>query len=296
MLIPTGQPNALQGARILSIALNLPGPAALARCQAWGAFCTKLEPPAPSEGQSADPMARYCPEAYSDLHAGIRILHADLKTDAGQHLLHQELAATDVLITSFRPSALRRLGMDWDALHAAYPALSLVRVVGMRGGRAEEPGHDLTYQAAAGLIPPGTDLPSTLYADMAGALLASEAVLRSLLARHATGRGVLEDVALADAAHWLAAPRGWGIALPAGDVGGAHAGYRVYRCADGRVAVAALEPHFLARLYAAAGCHGSPDPRAPATHDAIAAYLDTRTRAELQCLADEKDLPLHPLD
>lgn len=186
--------------------------------------------------------------------------------------------------------------MDWDVLHTTYPALSLVRIVGMRGDKAEDPGHDLTYQAAAGLIPSGTDVPPSLYADMAGALLASEAVLRSLLARQASGRGVLEEVALADAAHWLAAPRGWGIALPSGDVGGAHAGYRVYRCADGRVAVAALEPHFLARLSAAAGWQSSPDPRKPATHDAIAAYLSTRTRAELQCLADEKDLPLHPLD
>ena len=88
---------------------------------------------------------------------------------------------------------------------------------------------------------------------MGGALMASEAVLQALLVRAQTGQGTLLEVALADAAAWLAQPRHWGLTTPDGDVGGAHAGYRIYPCADGRVAVAALEPHFAARLCAAAG-------------------------------------------
>ncbi len=211
--------GALAGFRILSIALNLPGPAALARCRDEGASCTKLEPPAPSGRPSADPMALYCPQAYAELHAGVRVLQADLKTPEGQALLHQELAATDVLITSFRPSALQRLGLDWPTLQDRHPALSLVRIVGGPGNAAEAPGHDLTYQAEAGLLPAGELLPASLHADMAGALLASEAVSRALLARHSTGRGTEHEIALATAARWLALPRTWGLALPAGDVG-----------------------------------------------------------------------------
>lgn len=62
--------------RVLSLALNLPGPAALLRCAQMGAQCTKLEPP-PAPGQpSADPMGIYSPAAYGELHQGVRVLHA----------------------------------------------------------------------------------------------------------------------------------------------------------------------------------------------------------------------------
>ena len=287
----------LRATRVLSLALNLPGPAALMRCRALGAECTKLEPPPPAGQTSADPMALYSPTAYGAMHAGVRVLHAHLKTPEGQAALHAELERTDVLITSFRPSALAKLGLAWDALQARYPRLSLVRIVGAGGERAEEPGHDLTYLADAGLVT-GTAMPPTLYADMGGALMASEAVLQAQLARAQDGRGVCIEVALADAAAWLAQPRGWGLTTPEGDVGGAHAGYRVYPCADGRVAVAALEPHFAARLCAAAGLDAvgdGPALRAPATHEAVAAFLRTRTRAQLDALAAKQDIPLHTL-
>ncbi|MFN7196947.1 MAG: CoA transferase, partial [Hylemonella sp.] len=223
----------LRGVRVLSLALNLPGPAALLRLQAMGARCIKLEPPA------GDPMRHYCPPAYAALHDGVRVLQADLKTEAGQRLLQRELARSDVLLTSFRPSALARLGLGWSRLHRLYPALNLVRIVGAAGAQAEIPGHDLTYQAEQGLIQ-GLNLPPTLYADMGGALLASEAVLLALMRRGRAGAGVQQEVALSEAAAWLALPRRWGLVQPRSAVGGGHAGYRVYACRDGRVAVAAL--------------------------------------------------------
>lgn len=291
-------PNVLQGVRILSLALNLPGPAALMRCHRMGASCVKLEPP------SGDPMGHYNPPAYAELHEGVKVLQADLKTPAGQDILHRELARTDVLLTSFRPSAIAKLGLGWKQLHSAYPSLCHVAIVGAPGARAEEPGHDLTYLADNGLVP-GMELPATLYADMGGSLMASEAVLKAALLqgeRYAgTGephpRGVLIEVALSDAAAYLALPRQWGLTQPSGSVGGAHAGYRVYACRDGRVAVAALEPHFAAALCAAAGVPAA-DIRAmfaPATHEAVAAFLLTQTCAQLDRLAAEKDIPLHTM-
>ena len=290
-------PQPLRGTCVLSLALNLPGPAALLRCARMGAECTKLEPPSPPSQASADPMAIYSPKAYAALHQGVRVVEAHLKTSEGQARLHKELARTDVLITSFRPSALAKLGLAWDELHARYPRLSLVRIVGAAGARAEEPGHDLTYLAEAGLVP-STELPPTLYADMGGALMASEAVLQALLERARSGAGVCIEVALADAAAWLAQPRDWRLTTPDGDVGGGHAGYRVYPCADGRVAVAALEPHFAARLCAAAGLPPTGDVttlRSAATHRAVADFLRTRSRAELDALAQAQDIPLHTL-
>ena len=156
--------SALKGVRVLSLALNLPGPAALMRCRAMGARCLKLEPP------GGDPMTHYNEAAYAEMHEGIARQTADLKTEAGQKRLQRELAKTDVLLTSFRPSALEKLGLNWKKLHRLYPALSLITIVGSPGADAEIPGHDLTYQAQNDLVP-GLDLPATLYADMGGSPL-----------------------------------------------------------------------------------------------------------------------------
>lgn len=280
----------LKGTRILSLALNMPGPAALMRCSSMGASCVKLDPP------GADPMQAYCKQAYADMHSGVRITTADLKTDAGQKVLHRELAKADVLLTSFRPSALVKLGLTWKALHKQYPALSQIAIVGSPGEHAEKPGHDLTYLAENDLVT-GLDLPATLYADMAGSLMASEAVLQAVIYRAAKGKGVYLEVALSSAATYLALPRAWGLTTPGAAVGGGHAGYQVYNCKDGRVAVAALEPHFAARLCQAAGVAATPTSTlfTPATRQAIAAWMLGKTRKQLDALALEKDIPLHTL-
>jgi alpha-methylacyl-CoA racemase len=289
----------LKGVRILSLALNLPGPAALMRCRDMGATCVKLEPPPhPSapKGSTGDPMGLYNRAAYEVMHAGMKISSADLKTEAGQKALHKALAKTDILLTSFRPSALKKLGMEWKALHQQYPQLSVVAIVGAPGARAEEPGHDLTYLAENALVT-GLDLPPTLYADMGGSLMASEAVLQARLLQLQKGKGVYQEVARSVAAGYMALPRTWGLTAPGAAVGGGHAGYRVYPCKDGRVAMAALEPHFAAALAAEVGLRQSHILAmfAPETHTAIAAYLAGKTRQELDALAAAKDIPLYTL-
>lgn len=289
-------PPVLRGVRVLSLSLNLPGPATLMRCRQMGASCVKLEPPAPAgaaPGTSGDPMGLYKRSAYDVLHQGVRIGVADLKTDKGQKTLHRELAKTDVLLTSFRPSALVKLGLDWKALHKRYPSLSQVAIVGAPGARAEEPGHDLTYLAENDLVS-GLDLPPTLYADMGGSLMAAEAVLQAVLHQSRKGKGCHIEVALAEAARYLGLPRNWGLTQSGAAVGGGHAGYRVYPCQDGRVAVAALEPHFAKALCAAAGIQytGIMTMLSGATHQSVAAYLLTKTRQSLDALAAAKDIPL----
>ncbi len=291
----TARLKPLRGVRVLSLALNLPGPAAFMRLKAMGATCLKVEPPGP-KGACGDPMGQYNPSAYATLHAGIRVMAIDLKTEGGRKRLHKELARTDLLLTSFRPSALAKLGLSWKSLNKLYPTLSLVAVVGASGERAEEPGHDLTYLAEAGLVT-GLELPATLFADMAGSLMASEAALQAVLTAKAAGKGSFHEVALSDAATWLALPRTWGLTQPKGAVGGAHAGYRIYPCKDGRVAVAALEPHFAAALCAAAGVvlNGTGTLFLPSTRNAIAAFLAGQTRKQLDALAKTRDIPMHTL-
>jgi len=281
-------PAVLHGTRIISLALNLPGPATLMRCRQMGAACLKFEPPA------GDPMLQYNPAAYAQLHEHIDVQTLDLKDESGQQRLHAELAAADVLITSFRPSALAKLGLTWQALHCQHPHLSQVAIVGAPGARAEEPGHDLTYLAENDLIT-SLDLPTTLYADMGGSLMASEAVLQAVMHQRSASEGIYLEVALSDAAGYLALPRTWGLTQPGAAVGGGHAGYRVYRCQNGRVALAALEPHFAVRLCAAAGVEAGSSMQTmfePETHAAMAGFLLTRTCEQLALLAAEKDIPL----
>ena len=292
------QNQVLKGVRVLSLCLNLPGPAALMRCQQMGASCVKLEPPAPAgsaPGASGDPMGLYNRTAFDVLHRGVRLLVADLKTEKGQKALQRELAKADILLTSFRPSALQKLGLDWKVLHKRYPTLSQVAIVGAPGSRAEEPGHDLTYLAENDLVS-GLELPATLYADMGGSLMASEAVLQAVLMQK-RGKSCYLEVALSSAAAYLALPRNWGLTQAGAAVGGGHAGYRVYACKDGRVAVAALEPHFARSLCAAANVDYANilTMLTAATHQAIAAYLQGMTRKALDALAREQDIPLFTL-
>ena len=267
-----------------------------------GATCKKLEPlPPPGfpKGSSSDPMGNYAPHAYAQMHAGVKVVQADLKSLKGQAKLDALLSKADVLVTSFRPSALKKLSMDWPTLHARYPALIQVCIVGAKGVAAEIPGHDLTYLAAHGLVN-GLNLPATLFADMAGSSLAVEAVLKALWQRARPGRthgkGVFHEVALENAAAYLALPRHWGLTLPRGSVGGAHAGYAVYACIKGRVAVAALEPHFAARLAEVAGIKAAKSGQdlmiLASTHLKLSEFFASLTRKQIERIATEKDLPL----
>jgi crotonobetainyl-CoA:carnitine CoA-transferase CaiB-like acyl-CoA transferase len=82
----------LRGVRVVSLALNLPGPAALMRLAQMGASCTKVNPP------SGDPMQHYTPDGYALMHKGVKHHTLDLKTAAGQAAIHKLLPKTDVLI------------------------------------------------------------------------------------------------------------------------------------------------------------------------------------------------------
>lgn len=287
----------LRGIRVLTLALNLPGPAAVMRLKAMGATCTKLEPMA-VDGGSGDPMARYRLHAYEHMHLGVRVVAADLKQPGGQKKLQALLQKTDVLITSFRPSALKKLGLDPKVLSKTYPGLIQVSIVGAPGAKAEEPGHDLTYMAENGLVH-DLSLPASLFADMGGSLCVTEAVLQGLLLRQQRqGQGSRHEVALNQAAAYLGLPHAWGLTTPDGAVGGAHAGYRVYACKGGRVAVAALEPHFAQALCAVAGLPARGDLKhmmSPAIHRGLQQWFATRTRAQLHRLAAQHDIPLHTL-
>lgn len=266
----------LRGVRIVTLALNLPGPAAAARLKALGAQVLKIEPP------GGDPMAQMSPALYRALHRGVPVRAVDLKTPQGQADLQAVLQQSDLLLTAFRPAALKRLGLDKRSLAASHPHLSAVFIVGYPGAQAHLPGHDLTFQAEAGLID-AARLPSTLLADMMGGLLVTETALGALLQAKVLGQAARLDIALSDAAGFAAVPRALGMTAPGQLLGGALPEYGVYPCADGLVAIAALEAHFQRALAQVA--QGM-------THRAITRWCKTQTAAQLTALAQQHDLPL----
>jgi alpha-methylacyl-CoA racemase len=261
---------ALSGCRLVSLAQNVPGPVAVARLVGFGAVAVKIEPP------GGDPLAAFCRPWYDALHAGVERRTLDLKSAGGRQALDTLLADADVLVTSQRPTALARLGLDPSRVFSVAPRLRLVRVVGETAD-PERAGHDVTYQARAGLV--GDRLPATLLADMAGA----ERTVTAALVALRSAPGTIIDVGLRDVVEALAAPLAYGLTAAGGLLGGGLAAYGVYAARDGHVAIAALEPHFRTRLY---------DALALPLDAPLAEVMATRTTDEWDAFAAMHDLPI----
>ena len=255
--------------RVVTTAVNIPGPVAAARLRELGATVTKVEPP------GGDPLALAAPGWYERLVSGQEVVRLDLKEQTLDHLLVE----ADLLLTSQRPSALARLGLAWGTLHPRHPRLCQVAIV----GEGERAGHDLTYLAGRGLLDPPR-LPRTVIADLMGAERAVSAALAALLA----GEGSYVEVALARAADALAEPLRAGLTAPGGALGGGLPVYGLYEAGDGWIALAALEPGFRLRLADGLGL-------ADLTRPALEEAFRTRTAAEWEAWALERDLPLAAL-
>ena len=271
----------LRGVRLVTLAQNVPGPAAAARLQSFGASVVKVEPP------SGDPLASSNPAWYGALAAGQELVRLDLKTDVGRDRLDEHLAAADVLLTSNRLAALARLGLGPEELGARYPRLCYVAITGYPAPREDAPGHDLTYLADLGLLSP-PDMPRTLLADLAGAERAVSATLALLLDRERGMGAGYAEVALSEAAAFFAEPLRYGITKPGAHLGGGFPGYGLYEARDGWVAVAALEAHFWKSLLLELGLE-------EATREALEEIFLQKTAEEWERWATERDLPLAAL-
>jgi crotonobetainyl-CoA:carnitine CoA-transferase CaiB-like acyl-CoA transferase len=265
----------LDGIHVVTIALNLPGPAAARRLADLGANVVKVEPP------SGDPMQSYSGSYYAELHAGIDVQRIDLKSTTGIASFSVLLSAADILITAQRRGALQRLGLSPEALAAQYPMLCHVALYGDASG--ETAGHDLTYLAEAGLLTPPS-LPRTLLADLVAAERAVQAVFAALRLRDRFGRGHAQEVYLTDAAHTFAKPFHHRMTQPGDIIGGGHPGYNFYPAEDGWIALAALEPHFIARIETLLDIR--------LTHAALKAVFQTRPLAYWRQWAATHDIPL----
>jgi len=239
--------RALAGIEVVSLAVNVPGPVLAARLTEHGASVVKIEPP---EG---DPLFHFHPRWYARLTDSQTILRLNLKSSDGRKALDARLARADLVITATRPGALARLGLDFASLHPRFPRLCQLQIVGFPAPDDDLPGHDLNFQAAAGLIVDPPRMPFTLLADLMGAERAATTALAMLLHRQRTKKATCRQVSLAEAAVALAVPLELGVCRREGALGGALPGYAVYRTKDGWIALGALEPRFVERLEEALG-------------------------------------------
>lgn len=268
----------LKGIAVVTLASNLPGPAAAALLRKFGASVTKVEPP------GGDALAKFCPGWYRALSAGQKVISLDLKNPHDFACFEKLLRKTDLLLTASRPAALERLLLGWKRIHRKFPALCQIALVGHAAPRDHVPGHDLTYLAGVGLLEPPA-MPRTLLADLASAERLVSTGLALLLARESTGNGSFAQVPIAEVAEDFSKPLRYRVTSPDGKLGGGSPGYNLYRTSDGWVAVAALEPHFWENLQAQLGVKN-------ADYELLAERFLTRSSDEWERWAAERDLPI----
>ncbi|WP_250472137.1 CaiB/BaiF CoA-transferase family protein [Caballeronia sp. GAFFF1] len=321
---------ALAGLRVLDLTRLLPGPVATLRLAELGADVLKIEPPgegdyARSMLQSDADRASGAPSAfYRIVNRGKRSLTLDLKTEAGRAELIGLARDADVLVESFRPTVMTRLGVGYDVLRQVNPKLVYCAITGFgsEGPFADKAGHDLNYIAYAGVLDQLADaggapiVPNFQLADLlGGALAAVTQILAALWHVARGGEGRFVDVSMTHAvhAHNVMAH----IALANADEPGTRAGagllnggvpcYNVYRTADDKfVAVGALElkfwqtlcgalgrPEWAARHWSLGQATGGADAKELTAH--LAACFRDRTRDEWMALFEPLDCCVAPV-
>jgi crotonobetainyl-CoA:carnitine CoA-transferase CaiB-like acyl-CoA transferase len=309
--------DALAGLRVLDLSRLLPGPFCSLLLADFGADVIKVEDmglgdyvrwaePMPDHGRSA---------MFGALNRGKRSIRLDLKGDRGRAAFLKLAGTADVVLESFRPGVMDRLGVGYERLKQGNPGLVYCAIsgYGQDGPYRDRPGHDLNYLGLTGLLDLSGDKdgPPTQAAGQiadlgGGALMAAFGILAALRERERSGEGQLVDVSMTDGSlSWLAmvAARYLEDGKPPrrGDevLAGGYVCYRPYACADGHVTLGALEPKFFAAF-----CHGVDredlishqfDRVGSEAHQALERIFAGRTRDEWSTFASEHDCCLEPV-
>src|SRR5271154_1260330 len=187
----------LAGIRVLDVSQFIPGPQAALHLADLGAEVVKVEPPGGEPMRVLGPMDPDGVSAfYKLMNRGKTVIELDLKSRDGKAAFADLVAAADVLVESYRPGVLDRLGFDRAALERLNPRLVHVALTGFgqTGPYRLRAGHDINYMAlAGGLAASGpAERPAFAYpptADHASALQAALTAVAALLGRARTGRG-----------------------------------------------------------------------------------------------------------
>jgi alpha-methylacyl-CoA racemase len=311
----------LDGLKVLDLSRLLPGGFCSLLLADFGADVLKVEDTGPGD------YVRWAPPYYEGaeetarsakflaLNRGKRSIRIDLKNDRGKEVLLRLARDADVLLESFRPGVLDRLGVGYERLKQENPRLVYCAITGygQDGPNRDRSGHDMNYLGLGGLLgltgdADGPPVQSAgQIADIGGGgLTAAVGVLVALRERDRSGEGQLVDCSMFDGAlSWLAmvaadmfadgqVPRRGTLHLA-----GAITCYRPYKCADGYVTLGALEPKFWAEFCRGVGREDlldhAFDPPGSDAHHAVSEVFAERTREQWRQFATEYDCCLEPV-
>ncbi len=276
----------LEGIRVVEVAQYVAGPLAGSLLAELGAEVIKVEPPGGDAYRRVMPVAPGVGRFFVPLNRGKRSVVLDLKTGSGGAALARLVGTADVVVHNAPPARAAAFGLQWEALHAAHPALvaGVVTSFGPHGPLAGRPAYDLVAQGRSGLLTSHASHGDTVpvraggipMADLTAGHLLATGVLAALVAARRGGEGRIVEVSLLGAALavqiqdlvWLdgeavgpatAATRG-GLEARADEIAGGLAMnpyYRCYEAADGFLAVACLN---LAQRTSFLGLFGLEDP------------------------------------
>jgi crotonobetainyl-CoA:carnitine CoA-transferase CaiB-like acyl-CoA transferase len=311
----------LEGLKVLDLSRLLPGGFCSLLLADFGADVVKVEdtglgdyirwsPPYYEGAQETSSGALFLA-----LNRGKRSVRIDLKHRRGQDVLRRLVQDADVLLESFRPGVLDRLGVGYERLREVNPRLVYCAITGygQEGPARDRSGHDMNYLGLNGMLgltgeadgPPVQA--AGQIADLGGgALMGAVGILVALRERERSGQGQFVDCSMFDGSlSWLALVAADALAggrtprrgqLP---LSGGLTCYRPYRCADGHVTLGALEPKFWQAWCAGVGRQDlldhAFDPPDSEAHREVATIFAQRTRAQWRQFAAEHDCCLEPV-
>lgn len=310
----------LKGLRVIDLSRLLPGGYATQLLADFGADVVKVEDPQGGDpARWMEPMLEDASLYFVAMNRNKRSLAIDLKQPAGREALLQVLATADVLVESFRPGVMDRLGLGPDLLRERLPRLVYCAITGygQDGPARLRAGHDVNYEGYAGMLAMNLAangqpvLPPAQLADIAGgAWPALVGILTALLARGVTGQGDIVDVSMLDGTLALqpllavvALATGQAPAPGAMQLHGGDPAYSIYQTSDGLyVTLGALEHKFWARFCTLVDrpdlipSHGpAVGVRREEIRTQVAAIFASRPRAEWLALLGDEDACVGPV-
>ena len=261
----------LAGLKVLDLSRLLPGPYATLVLADLGATVDKLEEPQGGDyTRHMPPLKGETSALFLGLNRNKRSFTLDLKSVEGVAALKRLVKRYDVVIESFRPGVMDKLGVGWDVLSKEHPGLIMCSISGFgaTGPDRLKAGHDLNYIARSGVLAYGgardgaPAMPGVQIADIGGgSLFALVGVLAALHERQRTGVGRFVDISMTEgsmaflhmhlASRLLMGTESGPLARGAEALNGGYACYGLYRTQDDRwMAVGSLEPKFFSGLCA----------------------------------------------
>jgi alpha-methylacyl-CoA racemase len=311
----------LAGLKVLDLTRLLPGGFCSLLLADFGADVVKVEDTgmgdyvrwAPPFYEGAEESAKSA--LFLALNRGKRSIRLNLKEERGREVFLRLAREHDVLIESFRPGVLDRLGVGYERLREENAGLVYCAITGygQDGPYRDRSGHDMNYLGLIGLLdltgePDGPPIQAAgQIADIGGgALMAAFGILAAVRERERSGEGQLVDVSMSDGAlSWLALVAGRllcdGVVPGRGqlELAGKLVCYRPYACEDGWVTLGALEPKFWQAWCRGVGREDLIDkqfdePGSEAHAEVERIFLE-RTREEWREFASQHDCCLEPV-